>query len=68
MERQIDKQTGEKTLKTSWLIICFIVGSHCGQEQPRNTISFSGMMDGPTNGQTDGQTDGWTAPFMEMRS
>ena len=31
-ERQMDEQTGEKTLKTCWLIICFSVGSHCGQK------------------------------------
>ena len=38
MERQMDKQTGEKTLKTCWLIIYFSVGSHRGQKQPRNAI------------------------------
>ena len=38
MERQMDEQTGEKTLKTCWLIICFSVGSHCGQKQRRNAV------------------------------
>ena len=31
----MDKQTGEKTLKTCWLIICFSVGSDRGQKQPK---------------------------------
>ena len=38
MERQMDEQTGEKALKTCWLIICFSIGSHRGQKQPRNAV------------------------------
>ena len=34
----MDEQTGEKTLKTNWLIISFSVGSHRGQKQPRNAV------------------------------
>ena len=37
-ERQMDKPTGEKTLKTCWLIICFSVGFHRGQKQPKNAV------------------------------
>ena len=44
MERQMDEQMGETTeylkeaLKTCWLIICFSIGSHRGQKQPRNAV------------------------------
>ena len=31
----MDEQTGEKTLKTCWLIICFSVGSHRGRTDGR---------------------------------
>ena len=47
MDRQMDEQTDGKTLKTCWLIICFSVGYHRGQKQPRN---------GRTDGRMDGQT------------
>ena len=38
MERQMDEQTGEKALKTCWLIICFSIGSHRGQKQRGNAV------------------------------
>ena len=57
-ERQMDEQTGEKTLKTCWLIICFSVGSHRGQKQPRNAVFAQALRtDGPTDGHTDRRTD-----------
>ena len=37
MERQMVKQTGEKTRKTCWLIICFRAGAG-SQKQPRNAV------------------------------
>ena len=35
----MDKQTDEKTLKTSWLIICFSVGSHCALLSDRRFVT-----------------------------
>ena len=52
----MDEQTGEKTLKTCWLIICFSVGSHRGQKQPRNAFFCTGATNLPADGPTDGQT------------
>ena len=60
MERQMDEQTGEKTLKTCWLIICFSAGSHRGQKQPRNAFFAQAW-------RRDRQTDGPTDPLIEMR-
>ena len=48
MERQMDEQTSENTLKTCWLIICFSVGSHGGQKQ-----RFLHRRNGRTDGRTD---------------
>ena len=54
----MDEQTGEKTLKTCWLVICFSVGYHCGQKKPRNAVFAKALWtDGPTDRPTDGRTD-----------
>ena len=65
MERQMDEQTGEKTLKTCWLIICFSVGSHRGQKQPRNAFFAQAWR---TDRWTDRPIDGRTDPLIQMRS
>ena len=50
----MDKQTDEETLKTCWFIICFSVGSHRGQKQPRNAVFEQALR---TDRRTDGRTD-----------
>ena len=51
----------KKALKTCWLIICFSIGSHCGQKQPRNAVfALEQRTDGRTDRRTDGRTDGRT--------
>ena len=59
MDKQMDEQTGGWTLKTCWLIICFSVGYHRGQKQPRNAVFAQALLqtDGPTDGPTDQRTD-----------
>ena len=47
----MDEQTGEKILKTCWLIICFSVGS---KKQLRNAVFAQALQ---TDGRTDGRTD-----------
>ena len=40
----MDEQTGEKTLKTCWLIICFSIESHHGQKQERWILMYPALM------------------------
>ena len=65
----MDEQTGEKTLKTCWLIICFSVGSHHGQKQPRNAVFAQAQwMDGRMDGRTNRPTHllKWNAPHDDF--
>merc|ERR1712013_509465 len=54
-----DKWTNRRMrrLKTCWLIICFSVGSHRDQKQPKNLFFAQALR---TDRQTDRRTDGQT--------
>ena len=56
----MDEQTGQKTLKTCWLIICFIVRYHRGKKTAEKCGFSTGVTDGQTDGRTDGRDDGLT--------
>ena len=61
----MDEQTGEKTLKTRWVIICSVWDLTVAKNS-RET-RFLHRRNGRMDGRTDGPTDGRTNPLIEMR-